>query len=118
MTLPEALQQMGVGPLTASGADTARVIGGYRRMRYLIDAKLYEVVYVRDEPGSVSEPLLQAKEAPVVFFDGKLMGSGWKYYVDDAMPKYRLPTPLRAIDTLTVPKADSVKADTAKPVAK
>ena len=119
MTLDEVLQQMGPGPLTASGADTARVIGGYRRQRFLIGAQIYEVLYARDEVGNVIEPVLQAKEAPILFIEGKMVGSGWRFYVDEAMGKYHLPTPLRARDTMTVKTPDSVNAaDTVKGPAK
>jgi len=34
VSLQEALQQMGQGPLTATDADTAQLANGYRRMRY------------------------------------------------------------------------------------
>jgi hypothetical protein len=109
MTLAEAVESMGKGPLTATYSDTVRVMNGFRRMRYYINGSDYQVVYARDLPGDVKEPLLQATETPVVFKDGKLMGYGWRYYVDEAIPKLGLPTPLRAIDTLTVQKDTSVK---------
>lgn len=85
----------------ATGADTAQLANGYRRMRYYLEGTSYEVLYAREVPGDVKEPLLQAQETPVVFRNDSLIGWGWKYYVDEAMAKYQLPTPLRAIDTLT-----------------
>jgi hypothetical protein len=109
MTVAQSLASMGTGPLTATGSDTARLANGYRRLRYFQDGVNYEVVYARDLEGDVKEPLLQAKETPVVFKDGKLLGWGWRFYVDEAMPKHKLPTPLRAIDTMSVVNRDSTK---------
>jgi hypothetical protein len=53
----------------------------------------------------------------VVFRDGKLMGWGWQYYVDEAMGKMQLPTPLRAIDTMTTPVAPPAADSTRPPAA-
>ncbi|WP_396225363.1 hypothetical protein [Gemmatimonas sp.] len=113
MTVDQAVDAMGAGPLTATGSDTVRLVNGYRRMRYFLNGANFEVVYARDLEGNVSEPLLQANETPAVFKDGKLMGWGWKYYVEEAMPKFMLPTPLRAVDTMQVYKADSARKDSA-----
>jgi hypothetical protein len=118
MSKQDVLAAMGVGPLTAARSDTMRVVNGFRRSSYFLNGAMYEVIYSRDLPGDVSEPLLQANETPVVFKEGKLVGWGWRFYVDEAMAKYGLPTPLRAIDTMTTPPApapDSVVIDSAAP---
>jgi len=113
MTTAQALDAMGTGPLTATYSDTMRVVNGFRRSRYLLSGATFDVVYARDLPGDVTEPVLQANETPVVFRNDTLMGWGWKYYAETAIPKFALPTPLRAIDTMTVqPKPDSVTAPT------
>lgn len=116
MTMSQALEVMGKGPLTATYSDTMRVVSGYRRMRYLINGADFQVLYSRELPGDVKEPLLQANETPVVFRNDTLLGWGWRYYVDEAIGKMQLPTPLRAIDTMTTPvTSDSAKtADSAK----
>lgn len=103
MTTSEAVSSMGQGPLTATYSDTVRLNHGFRSMRYFINGNTFEVVYARELPGVVTEPVLQAKETPVVFRNDTLMGWGWRYFVDEAMPKFQLPTPLRAIDTLSTP---------------
>jgi hypothetical protein len=85
MTLTQALDAMG------KGAD-------------------FNVVYSRDLPGDVKEPVLQAKETPIVFRNDTLLGWGWRYFVDEGMGKFQLPTPLRAVDTMTTPLvSDSAK---------
>ena len=86
---------LGEGPLSASYADTMRVERGFRRSRYLVDGTMYDVIYVRDEPGDVSEAVEQSRETPIVLGkDGTVMGWGWKYYVETGIEKLRLPTPL------------------------
>lgn len=112
--MPAVLEKMGKGPLTATFSDTMRVVNGYRRMSYFINGANYQVLYARELPGDVKEPLLQANETPLVFRNDTLQGFGWRYYVDEAIGKFALPTPLRAIDTMTtMPGADT--ANVAKP---
>ena len=87
---------MGTGPLTATYSDTLRLDHGFRVEKFLIDAKMYEVLYYREEPGNVTEPVEQYTETPVVLTDGKVLGWGWKYYVETAMEELKLPSPIKA----------------------
>ncbi len=98
MSKTDALGKMGTGPLTAVGADTARLNHGFRQMKYFTAGKTIEVIYYREEAGAVSESVEQHRETPVVFGDDKVLGWGWKYYVE-AMKTYQLPTPLVEKDT-------------------
>lgn len=86
---------MGKGPLTATYADTLRLDHGFRVEKYLIDGKMYEVLYYREAPGNVTEPVEQYTETPVVLANGKVLGWGWKYYVKTAMSELKLPTPIK-----------------------
>ena len=84
---------MGQGPLIAQYSDTLRLEHGFRRETYLIDGKQFEVLYYRELQGNVVEPVAQAKETPIVLQDGKVLGWGWKYYVETAMTELKLPNP-------------------------
>jgi hypothetical protein len=87
---------LGEGALTASGADTSRVDHGHRKSRYFVEGKVYTVIYARDEPGDVSEPVRQQVETPIVLSPSNIvLGWGWKYYVEEAMGTLKLPTPLK-----------------------
>ncbi len=88
------LTKIGTGPLTATGADTVRVVNGFRHMVFFTDGRQFEVIYFRDAIGKVSEPVEQEVETPIVLADGKVLGWGWKFYVEEGMKKYHLPTPL------------------------
>lgn len=118
MSSDSLFQVLGNGPISGEGADTARVRSGYRMSRYFVAGQLYTVIYVREVPGNVKDFVEQKQETPIVLDgNGRVTGWGWKYYVEEAMPKLGLPTPL--IDTTTVPpaaapNADSAKADSAK----
>jgi hypothetical protein len=87
---------MGTGPLTAQYADTMRLDQGFRVDKYLIAGRIYEVLYYREQPGNVAEPVTQDTETPVVLTDSKVLGWGWKFYVKEGMEKLKLPTPLKA----------------------
>ncbi len=90
------LEAIGTGPLTAQFADTLRLESGFRRNTYLIAGKQYEVLFYRELPGNVAEPVEQAKETPVVLQDGKVLGWGWRFYVEEGMKELKLPSPLDA----------------------
>ena len=83
------------GPVSAEGADTVRVRHGYRMSRYLVGGQTYAVLYVRDEPGNVVELVEQKRETPIIIDgSGKVIGWGWKFYVEEGIKKIGLPTPL------------------------
>ncbi len=89
----DVMSKLGTGPLTAVGADSARLKSGFRYMRYFNNGKNFEVIYFREQPGSVGDPVEQKIETPIVLADDKVLGTGWKFYVE-AMTTYGLPTPL------------------------
>jgi len=95
MPKDSVMQLMGTGPLTGLYADTLRLEQGFRRSRYIVDGKNYEVLYYRELQGNVAEPVQQAKETPIVLTNGKVLGWGWRYYVD-AMEELKLPSPIEA----------------------
>ena len=95
MPKDSVLTIVGKGPLTALYADTLRVENGFRHSSYLIDGKTYEVLYYREQPGNVAEPVEQARETPIVLAGGKVLGWGWEFYLD-AMKQYKLPSPIEA----------------------
>jgi hypothetical protein len=117
MPKDSVLARLGPGPLTAAGADTVRVERGFRQMRYFINGTQYQVLYARELAGDVSEPVRQETETPIVFDqDGRVLGWGWRYYVEEAIAKLALPTPL--VDTLPtapVPPVPPAADSTARP---
>ena len=114
MPRDSVLARLGPGPLTATGSDTLRVLSGYRVMRYLVNGKQYTVLYAREAPGDVRERVSQTLETPVVFDQNdRILGWGWRFYVDEAIAKLALPTPL--IDTVTTPPAPASNAKTDQP---
>jgi hypothetical protein len=117
---------MGEGPLTAQFSDTLRLEHGFRRENYVIDGKAFEVLYYRELQGNVAEQVQQAKETPIVLQNGKVLGWGWKYYLE-AMESLKLPNPTGNIpggngappaiiptDSSNVQKADSAATDSTK----
>jgi hypothetical protein len=93
-TRDSVLQVMGTGPLTATGADTMRVVNGFRRQTFVVGSGTYEVLFYREQPGSVTDTIARTLETPVVIKDGKYLGQGWKFYTKLADSE-DLPNPLR-----------------------
>jgi hypothetical protein len=92
----------------------------------VIDGKAFEVLYYRELQGNVAEQVQQAKETPIVLQNGKVLGWGWKYYLE-AMESLKLPNPTGNIpggngappaiiptDSSNVQKADSAATDSTK----
>lgn len=96
-TTAQVFEVIGTGPLTAQFADTLTIKKGFRHSSYLIDGKQYEVIFYRELPGNVAEPVEQAKETPIVLQNGKVLGWGWRYYVEEAMKELKLPSPLEPV---------------------
>jgi hypothetical protein len=71
---------LGAGPVTAEGNDSVRVLNGYRYSRFLSDGRMFSVVYVRDEPGTVADSLYRDLETPIVLVDDTVAVWGWKPY--------------------------------------
>lgn len=95
MPKDSVLALLGKGPLTAQFADTLRVTNGFRSSTYLVNGKTYDVLYYRADSGDVSEPVQQDLETPIVLENGKVLGWGWKFYVETAMEELKLPTPIK-----------------------
>lgn len=94
MPRDSVLGVMGAGTVTATGSDSSRAVNGFRHQRFLMNAQLHEIVWYRETPGSVSEPILKEAETPVVLVNDTLAGWGWKYYTDKGI-KLGLPDVLK-----------------------
>ena len=95
MPRDSVLTIMGSGPLMGYYSDTLRLVKGFRASKYLVQGKMTEVLYYREEKGNVAEPVEQVLETPIVLQDEKALGWGWKYYVK-AMGQIGLPSPIQA----------------------
>jgi hypothetical protein len=91
----EILSTMGTGPLTATREpDQVRIVSGFRRQIFITQARQIEVLWYREEPGSLNDPITQKRETPVVVESDTLVGWGWKFYTPFAA-QMKLPDPVR-----------------------
>ena len=95
VTKDSLLKVMGKGPLTGFYADTLRIVNGFRYDKYLVNGQYFEVLYYREQPGNVAEAVEQYVETPIVLKDDKVLGWGWKFYVEEGIERIHLPTPLK-----------------------
>ena len=116
MSRAQVLAAIGDGPISGSGGDSVRVVQGFRRMRYFMAGKSFEVIYVRDEPGDVRELVVRKAETPMVLADDKLLGWGWKYY-EGAMKEFGLPDPIIHVDSTKPPAAPAASPAPKQPSA-
>lgn len=106
------LSTLGTGPVTAIRPDDQlRVVNGHRRQVFVSQARQIEVIWYREEPGSLDDRITQQTETPVVVESDTLVGWGWKFYQPFAA-SMKLPDPVR--DSL---RLDSI-VRSQRPVAK
>jgi len=72
---------MGNGPLASNvAADAPRLVNGYRRQAFISNGRTIEVLWYREAPGSLNDPILKTAETPIVIEADTLVGWGWKFY--------------------------------------
>jgi len=72
---------MGNGPLASNvAADAPRLISGFRRQAFIVNGRTIEVLWYREAPGSLNDPILKTAETPIVIEADTLVGWGWKFY--------------------------------------
>jgi hypothetical protein len=98
------LAAMGTGPLAAATpVDAPRIVDGFRRQKYLTGGQTYEVLWYREEPGSLADPITKERETPIVIQGDTLLLWGWSKYTPFAA-KLNLPDP-----THDKARADSIQ---------
>lgn len=89
------LSTMGTGPIVAVRPDDGlRVVNGFRRQVFITQARQIEVVWYREEPGSLDDAITRARETPVIIESDSLVGWGWKFYGPFAAAM-KIPDPMR-----------------------
>lgn len=89
------LSTMGAGPLVATQEfDRRRVVNGFRAMKFITQGRTIEVLWYREQPGSLEDVITQKTETPVVIEADTLVGWGWKFYHPFAVTM-KLPDPIK-----------------------
>lgn len=89
------ISTLGTGPLVATREnDALRIVSGFRRQVFISQARQIEVVWYREEPGTLDDRITAKTETPVIIEADSLVGWGWKFYSPFAATM-KLPDPLR-----------------------
>ncbi len=84
---------VGTGPIVAaSGADSMRVVLGYRIQKYVANGSMHEILWYRETPGTLEDSLSKTANTPIVLNGDTLVGWGWDFY-DKYAEKNGLPNP-------------------------
>lgn len=83
MRRDSVIEILGQGPLTATGMDTVRLVNGHRSQAFFINGRPINVVWYREQPGTLRDSIVPSTDTPVVFTDDTLAGWGWKYFLAD-----------------------------------
>lgn len=80
-TRAKVAEVMGTGPLSAtSEADSTRMMQGYRLQRYVTNGNTHEIIWYREEPGSIEDSLVAHLVTPVVLVSDTVVGWGWSFF--------------------------------------
>jgi hypothetical protein len=86
---------MGAGPLASNvPTDAPRLVNGFRRQAFVTKGRNLEVLWFREAPGSLSDPIQRSLETPIVIEADTLVGWGWSFYPQFAADN-NLPDPER-----------------------
>lgn len=107
-SLQQVIAELGEGPLNAAlPADSIRLAGGFRKQTYIAGGAKIDVIWYREEPGSLDDAIAKVTETPVVLRDGKFQGGGWSFYEEFA-GKAGIPNAIRGRERLdSISKAQS-----------
>jgi hypothetical protein len=95
MSRDSVLAVFGNGVLSpADASDTARLVRGFRSERHLIDGVAMQVLWYREQTGSVQESINPNLESPVLLQGDTVIAAGWRDY-DEASRKWKLPNAYR-----------------------
>lgn len=80
-TRAKVAEVMGTGPLTSTtGADSSRMMNGYRLQRYVNNGATHEILWYREAPGSIEDSLVAALVTPIVIVGDTVVGWGWRFF--------------------------------------
>jgi hypothetical protein len=80
----------GVGPLTATGADSTKLANGFLRSQVTTNGELITVIWYRNTPGKLTDPVYRALNTPIVLGEQTVKGWGWSFY-DSVADSLKLP---------------------------
>lgn len=112
-TRAKVAEVMGTGPLTSStGADSTRLMQGYRLQRYVTNGTTHEIIWYREKPGTLEDGLDASLVTPVVLVADTVVGWGWNFFSKYAA-KNGLPDPSKDASRLdSIAKSQMSKAKT------
>jgi hypothetical protein len=81
MPLDSVYAVIGTGSFTGTGpADTIRVMHGHRARMVVTNNRIFRVLFVRKETGTLDGPIERSKDTPILLENQKVLGNGWADY--------------------------------------
>jgi hypothetical protein len=100
MPRDSVLAMLGTGSLVPNQpSDSLRLLKGFRQQQFYSNGTLYQIIWYREEPGSVEEPIARETDTPVLLAADTVVAAGWAD-IDEAAAALNLPNPYRAQERL------------------
>jgi hypothetical protein len=106
-TRAELLERIGQGTLTAANSvDSVRLVNGHLHQVFLSKGEQYEVIWLRETPGSLGDSLSRTTQTPIVLHADTVEGWGWKFFEKRSL-ETGIPNPYRPSQPAQAPATKS-----------
>jgi hypothetical protein len=100
MSRDSVLTVLGTGSLTPNQpSDYLRLVKGFRQQQFFTNGAMYQIIWYREKPGSVEEPIARETDTPVLLQADTVVAAGWADF-DEAASRLNLPNPYRSQERL------------------
>ena len=100
MPRDSVLAILGTGSLTPNQpSDSLRLVKGFRQQQFFTNGAMYQIIWYREKPGSVEEPIARETDTPVLLQADTVVAAGWADF-DEAASRLNLPNPYRSQERL------------------
>ena len=100
MPRDSVLAMLGTGSLVPNQpSDSLRLLKGFRQQQFYSNGTLYQIIWYREKPGSVEEPIARETDTPVLLAEDLVVAAGWAEF-DEAASRLNLPNPYRSQERL------------------
>ena len=100
MPRDSVLAILGTGSMAPNQpSDSLRLLKGFRQQQFYSNGTLYQIIWYREKPGSVEEPIARETDTPVVLAVDLVVAAGWAGF-DEAASRLNIPNPYRGQERL------------------
>ncbi len=100
LSVDSVITLLGPGPLSPlQPTDSLRLKAGYLTQTFLVAGEQYRILWYRESPGSVEDPITRETMTPILFRGDGVIAAGWADF-DRKARELDIPNPYRSRERL------------------